>query len=86
MGYWLARDHWSNGYVTEAACAILKYSFGQLGLNRIFARHNINNIGSRRVMQKVGMKSEGILRQHTKKDGLYVDEELHSILRHELRD
>ena len=50
-------------------------------LNRIYATHFTRNPASGRVMQKIGMKHEGHLRQHVKKWGNYEDFETYAILR-----
>jgi len=59
LGYCLAREYWSNGYMTEAVKAVIDYMLFDIGLNRIEASHSINNVGSGRVLEKVGMKLEG---------------------------
>lgn len=51
------------GYVSEAFNEIIKYLFEEIKVNRIEARFDPNNIGSGRVMEKCGLKHEGILRQ-----------------------
>jgi RimJ/RimL family protein N-acetyltransferase len=66
LGYWIARETWGRGYATEAALAIVRYGFETLGLRRIQARHFTRNAPSGRVMQKLGMRHEGIQR------GVYV--------------
>lgn len=69
LGYWIGRPYWGKGYATEAAAAILEYGFTTLALNRIQATHLTRNPASGRVMQKVGMRFEGIQREHFWKDG-----------------
>lgn len=64
MGYWLGVPYWNCGYTTEAARAVLRYAFQQLGLVRVYASHFARNPASGRVMQKAGMRYEGTLRQH----------------------
>jgi ribosomal-protein-alanine N-acetyltransferase len=64
MGYVLARDAWGQGYGTEAAGALAAYGFGPLGLHRIEATCDPDNIGSARVLQKMGMIYEGRLRAY----------------------
>jgi ribosomal-protein-alanine N-acetyltransferase len=81
IGYWIGKPYWNQGYCTEAASAVLRYGFETLGLNRIYATHFTRNPGSGRVMQKIGMKHEGHLRQHAKKWGNYEDFETYAILR-----
>jgi RimJ/RimL family protein N-acetyltransferase len=64
IGYGAARAHWGKGYMTEALCAIIKWAFQQSGIYRVYATTDIENIGSRRVMEKAGMQCEGILRKY----------------------
>jgi [ribosomal protein S5]-alanine N-acetyltransferase len=54
LGYRLHRDHWGRGYATEAAEAILQVGFGQMGLTQIHALVDVANLGSRRVLAKLG--------------------------------
>ncbi|OHA04084.1 MAG: GNAT family N-acetyltransferase [Candidatus Sungbacteria bacterium RIFCSPHIGHO2_02_FULL_52_23] len=86
LGYWIGKPYWGQGYATEAGHAVLAYGFGELGLNRIFAYHFSRNPASGRVMQKIGMTHEGHLRQHTKKWGVYEDEEIYGILKSDFVD
>jgi RimJ/RimL family protein N-acetyltransferase len=83
MGYWIGALYWGKGYCTEAAGALLAYAFVQRGLNRVHACHFSRNLASGRVMQKVGMKLEGVLRQHVKKGESYVDLVCYGILKGE---
>lgn len=55
LAYYLARPYWRRGLATEAARAFLEYGFKELGLSRIVAGANVLNIGSNRVLQKIGM-------------------------------
>jgi [ribosomal protein S5]-alanine N-acetyltransferase len=86
MGYWLGVPYWGQGYATEAARAFVEYSFDKLGLNRISAEHFTRNIPSGRVLQKIGMRHEGTMRQAHRKWGEYLDSELYAILRSDPRD
>jgi [ribosomal protein S5]-alanine N-acetyltransferase len=83
LGYWLGPAYWSRGYTTEAARAVLAWGFEVLGLNRIFAHHMIHNIASGMVMQKLGMRDEGVLRQHVVSGGIARDCPYYGILRSE---
>lgn len=72
LGYWLGRDYWNKGFCTEAVGILLGYGFFQLDLNRIYGTHLDYNLASGRVMSKLGMKKEGVLRSHVKRwDKLY---------------
>jgi ribosomal-protein-alanine N-acetyltransferase len=81
IGYALARKHWGRGLMTEAVRAMLDYGFSTLQLNRIEARCDVENIGSWRVMEKVGMKFEGVLRQNIILHGRPRDAKMYAILR-----
>jgi [ribosomal protein S5]-alanine N-acetyltransferase len=81
LSYWIGKDFWGQGYCTEAASAIINYGFGEMGLNRIQAGHFARNPASGTVMQKLGMKQEGHLRQAFMKWGRFEDKVLYAILR-----
>ena len=67
LGYWIGKPYWNRGYATEAAKAVVAYSFEVLKLNRIYAYHFTRNPASGRVLEKIGMRYEGYRRQHTKR-------------------
>jgi RimJ/RimL family protein N-acetyltransferase len=81
IGYWIGMPYWGCGYATEAAGAMVRYGFEKYPLNRIYAMHFGRNPASGRVLQKIGMRHEGTLRQHIKKWDEYVDLECYGILR-----
>ena len=80
LGYWIGKPFWGQGYCTEAAEAVVRYGFEVTGLNRIEAHHFTRNPASGRVLQKLGMRHEGRLRQHVKKWDAFEDVELYAIL------
>ena len=55
LGYRFKKDGWGKGYATEAAWASIQYGFEKIGLQRIVARAEIDNIGSWKVLEKCGM-------------------------------
>ncbi|NTW42737.1 MAG: GNAT family N-acetyltransferase [Cellulomonadaceae bacterium] len=65
LGYVLARAHWGQGYATEAASAVLRFAHDELGLDRVEATCRPANIASQRVLTRIGMQQEGLLRSHT---------------------
>ena len=73
MGYWLGKEYWGKGYASEAAKCMVKFGFEQLHLHRIFAHYFMHNPASRRVMEKAGLKFEGVLRGEVVKDGRHID-------------
>lgn len=84
LGYWIGVPYWGKGYCTESSKAIIELGFEELGLNKIYARALVSNIGSWSVMEKVGMIYEGILRQEVIKDGLPLDLKSYAILKEDL--
>jgi RimJ/RimL family protein N-acetyltransferase len=64
MGYVLAQVHWRMGYATEAATAVLRFGFDEVGFHKITATCDPDNVASARVLEKIGMQYEGHLRRH----------------------
>lgn len=83
LGYWVGKPYWGRGYCTEAARAVVEYGFTRLGLHRIHASYFARNPASGRVMHNLGMKQEGVLRQHVKKWDKYEDLLVFGLLKHE---
>lgn len=83
MGYWIGVPYWGRGYCTEAAAALRDHGFRALGLHRIRAVHMARNPASGRVMQKIGMRHEGTLREHELRWGAFETIECYAILRSE---
>lgn len=80
-GYCLGRAWWGNSIMPEALTAVMTYLFDEVGLNRIAARHDRNNPKSGRVMEKSGMKLEGILREAGRNNCGICDEVCYSALK-----
>jgi RimJ/RimL family protein N-acetyltransferase len=55
IGWRLAFDHWGRGYAQEGARAVLTYGFERLRLKEIVSFTTVNNLRSRRVMERIGM-------------------------------
>jgi len=83
LGYWIGKPYWGNGYATEAAGMVLMYGFTELQLNRIHAHHFTRNLASKIVLEKIGMKREGCLRQHIRKWSVFEDIQMYGILKEE---
>lgn len=62
IGYCIGRSWWRQGIATEALQAVIAFLFDQVGMNRIEAKHDVNNPHSGSVMKKCGMQLEGISR------------------------
>lgn len=83
LGYWTGRPFWNRGYATEASRAVLGYAFDDLALHRVHSRHLMGNPASGRVMEKLGMRREGVQREHSFRRGMPEDMVLWGILRPE---
>lgn len=79
IAYILDKKYWKLGYATEAVKACIKYSFEILKVNRVIAEIRPENIASRRVAERVGMKIEGeFIKNYNGKDMLHL---IYSILK-----
>ena len=62
LGYALVPEHWSKGYASESASAVMAYARAKLGLGRILAIVDAGNQGSIRLLEKIGFECEGMIR------------------------
>lgn len=63
IGYWVATAFTGKGFATEAALLMLEGLFMELKLHRVVATAAIDNLASNRVLEKVGFRFEGALKQ-----------------------
>ncbi|MGD7043119.1 GNAT family N-acetyltransferase [Jeotgalibacillus proteolyticus] len=73
MAYWVGEAYWGNGYATEAAKGMLEFAFMEKNYNKVFARYFDSDAASGKVIEKIGMKKEGVLKEHVVKEGKYID-------------
>jgi [ribosomal protein S5]-alanine N-acetyltransferase len=64
LGYILRREVWGQGLATEIATLLLRLGFDKLGLHRLWATCDPANKASIRVLEKISMQYEGLLRDH----------------------
>ncbi|MDR0418202.1 MAG: GNAT family N-acetyltransferase [Puniceicoccales bacterium] len=83
MHYWLDKEHWGKGYMTEAAKRIIHYVFCDLELNRLDINHLNENTGSQRVIEKCGFTFECQKDEFCKKEKEYKPMKFYRILRRE---
>ena len=83
LHYSLSRDHWNQGLTTEAAQTIIDWGFTEFGLEKVYSWADVENIGSWRVMEKIGMIREGTLRSQGVNRGVRQDYHYYGILRDE---
>ena len=63
LGYWLGKEFWNKGIMTQAVKAALKFAFETLKLHRVHVSHLDGNDASRRVIEKCWVRREGIDRE-----------------------
>lgn len=73
LGYWIAEPYWGQGIATNAVTLMVQYGFKHWDINRIFAKPFAVNIGSLRVLEKVGFRKEGLFKAAVYKRGRYID-------------
>lgn len=64
LGFTIARTHWSQGFATEAARAVITFGFEKMKLHRIEAVCLPENLASARALVKAGMQYEGLLHHY----------------------
>jgi ribosomal-protein-alanine N-acetyltransferase len=83
IGYELASEYWGRGYATEAAGEILRFGFDELDMHRIWAVTIAENVGSARVLDKLGMRLEACEREKEWIKDRWHDRLTYAILDHE---
>lgn len=83
ISYFIDTGMRNQGLTTEAAVEMLRFGFEILGFEKISGLCMSVNPASRRIMEKIGMKFEGTLRNDLLKDGVYYDMDHLSILKNE---
>jgi ribosomal-protein-alanine N-acetyltransferase len=86
LGYALRKDHWGQGYATEAARLMLDFAFSTAGLHRVQAATGPDNEPSRALLERLGFRYEGCIREHVFTNGAWRDSLLYSLLEHEWRN
>lgn len=84
--YALARRLWNQGLMTEGCGAVVDWGFRERGLERIWTIVDVDNVGSARVLQKLGMQQEGVLRSSYLKGDELRDMLVYGLLREEWSD
>jgi RimJ/RimL family protein N-acetyltransferase len=83
LWYTLHPAHWGHGFTTEAARAMVDAGIRELGLHRIWADCDPDNVASWRVLEKIGMRREGHLIENAFIKGEWVDSLIYAILARE---
>lgn len=80
IGYSILPAYQRQGYCFEAAAAVLHIAFEELGAHRVVAMCNARNEASYRLMEKLGMRREGVFREELPRDGAWDDQYFYAIL------
>lgn len=86
LGWILNKNYWKQGYMTEAGKELVRFSFEDLKLHRLYSYCDSENYGSFRVMENLGMRREGHIIKSRKFTGYadkYRDEFIYGILEEE---
>ena len=83
MGYWLVEDMQGKGIMMKSCRALLKYAFGELGVNRVEVKCAVENDKSMQIPFRLKFNFEGIERQGEKLYEKFVDLKVFSMLKKE---
>ncbi len=83
VGWAIHPDEWGKGYATEAARNIINWAFQTLNIHRVVAFCHADNSASVRVMEKLGMRRDGRLRETRWLYGKWWDEYVYAVLERE---
>lgn len=86
IAYWIAPTHQGNGYGTEATELAVAYAFDERRCHRLVAGAHETNDASRALLETLGFREEGRLRENTFLDGEFVDTIRYGLLVSEWRD
>ncbi|MET0425899.1 MAG: GNAT family protein [Actinoplanes sp.] len=80
IGFTLATEHQKQGYATEAVRAVLDRLFRVQGLHKVTGECDARNVGSYRLLERLGFQREGLLRQQTYLKGEWTDDLIYGLL------
>lgn len=86
IGYDLAPEFRRKGIMKEALTAMIDYLFGTVGLNRIQALMDPGNLASIKLVESLGFREEGVLREFTRFRGKFLNDAVYSVLASEWKD
>jgi RimJ/RimL family protein N-acetyltransferase len=86
IGWAIHPDEWGKGYATEAAQHVMDWGFRELNIHRIVAFCHASNSASVRVMEKLSMHQDGILRETRWLHGEWWNEYVYAILEKEWKN
>ena len=75
ISYWIGKNYWNLGIATESINLVIRYAFWVLRLHKVYANVLATNRASIRVLEKNGLKKEGVL-----KHSVYKDDKFHDVV------
>jgi ribosomal-protein-alanine N-acetyltransferase len=86
VGYWIDEKQAGNGYMSEAVVLVCRFAFEELNLHRVQIAIIPRNHNSRRVMEKVGFRSEGVALRYLEINGVWEDHVRYAITAEEWQE
>ena len=80
IGYALQSAHWRRGYAQEALQLVMEHAYGRLGLRRLEADIDPRNLASCRLVERLGFRREGLLRERWRVAGECQDSAIYGLL------
>jgi ribosomal-protein-serine acetyltransferase len=79
IGYWLSENHQGNGIITRAVSKLIDVAFSDLGIEKIQISAGVDNLPSRKVCERLGMKLEGIISNSENLNGRIIDHAIYGL-------
>ena len=86
LGFFVSEKYWGKGIATKAIRAAIPYAFENFDIVRIYAEVFSDNTGSRRALEKAGLKLEATIHQNIIKNGIIKDSCIYSVLKEEFKN
>ena len=81
LGYWLGEPFWGKGIMTKAIIQTCENGFANFDIFRIYARPFVDNVGSRKALEKAGFHMEGICKKAICKNGKITDYCMYALIK-----
>jgi RimJ/RimL family protein N-acetyltransferase len=80
LAYWCAPPHQGKRIMTETGRGVIQFAFNKLALNRLIVGHHLENIASKKLVQRLGFKLIGTEHQAFMKNGRWIDIRMYELL------
>lgn len=81
IGYWLSETYQGNGIITRAVSKLIDVAFSDLAIEKIQISVGTDNLPSRKVCERLGMKLEGIISNSENLNGRIIDHVIYGLSR-----